>query len=136
MHLCDQLPLSLRAMQKIKILHHRQLAISLGLLLSDLVVFLAINPRQASALWLIIGYLMFSATIVSLADLLALSLKGYGRSTRRTAKRTLRYAAAVIIAIIGLQSIGQLTVKDVATLLPVVVLFGVYAGYGKKPAPE
>jgi hypothetical protein len=35
-----------------------------------------------------------------------------------------------------LQSIGQLTVKDVVALLPFVIIAYLYFGYGKKLAPE
>ena len=111
--------------------HNRHLQICAALIVADCLVFTVVNPRQASAPWLIVGYLLLGMTFFGLAGLLASSLKGYGERTQKLGRRFLRYGAAIVAALIGLQSIGQLTVKDIATLLPLALIVYFYLGYGK-----
>lgn len=119
-----------------KLLHNRHARICAALIAADCLVFTLVNPRTASAMWLIVGFVLLGCTFFGLASLLASSLKGYGEQTHLTGKRTLRYGAAILVALVGLQSIGQLTVKDVAAMLPLVILAYLYLGYGKKLAPQ
>lgn len=121
---------------KQKLLHNRTTQICAGLLVADFAVFTGVNPRQASAPWLIIGYILLGLTLFGLSSLVSAALKNYGESVHLKAKRLLRYGAAVLVTTVGLQSIGQLTVKDVATLLPLVLLAYLYFGYGKRPSLE
>lgn len=119
-----------------KLLKNRHTKISAALIAADCLVFTLVNPRTASAMWLVVGFVLLGCTFFSLASLLAASLKGYGEQTHRAGKRFLRYAAVIALALLGLQSVGQLTVKDVAALLPFVVIAYLYFGYGKKMASE
>lgn len=119
-----------------KLLNNRHTKICAALIAADCLVFTLVNPRTASAMWLIVGFALLGCTFFGLASLLASSLKGYGEQTHRAGKRFLRYGAVIVLAILGLQSIGQLTVKDVVALLPFVVIAYLYFGYGKKLAPE
>jgi hypothetical protein len=119
-----------------KLLHNRHIQICAALLAADCLVFGLVNPQNASALWLIGGYILLGLTFFGLASLLAVSLHSYGQRAQAVGRRFLRYAAIIVVAMIGLQSIGQLTVKDVMALLPFVVIAYFYFGYNKKMAPE
>jgi hypothetical protein len=122
------------------LIHNRHVQICAALLVADCLVFAFVDPRQASAPWLIAGYILLGITFFSLAGLFANSLKGYGDRAQKLGRRFLRYGAAIVVALVGLQSIGQLTLKDVVTLLPLAVLAYWYLGYGKaygkKAVPE
>lgn len=115
-----------------KILTNRHFQLCAGLVLADIIVFTSINPSSASAPWLIIGYLLLGVTFFGFANLFASGLRGYGKGPYVVGKRFLRYSAATCMALIGLQSIGQLTVKDVVALVPLAVLAYLYFGYGKR----
>lgn len=119
-----------------KLRNNRHIKICAALIAADCLVFSLVNPRTASAMWLIAGFVLLGFTFFGLAGLLAGSLKGYGEQTHRAGKRFLRYGAAITLALVGLQSVGQLTVKDVAALIPFVIIAYLYFGYGKKVAPE
>lgn len=119
-----------------KLLYHRKFQICAALLAADCSVFTLVNPQRASAPWLIIGYALLGLTLFGLANLLASVLKSYGERPHRTGRRLLRYGATIGVVLIGLQSIGQLTAKDVLTLLPFAVLAYLYFGYGRKLAPQ
>lgn len=119
-----------------KLLHNRYFQVCAVLVAADCLVFTFVNPRTASAMWLIIGFVLLGLTFFGLAGLLSGLLKSYGEQTHRAGKRFLRYGAAICLALVGLQSIGQLTIKDVAALLPFVIIAYLYFGYGKKFAPE
>ncbi|MDB5169916.1 MAG: hypothetical protein JWN82_312 [Candidatus Saccharibacteria bacterium] len=121
---------------KQKLLHNRHLQICAALIAADCLVFTFVNPQDASALWLIGGFGLLGCTLFGLASLLASSLRGYGERTHQAGKRFLRYGVVISLVLVGLQSIGQLTVKDIAALLPFVVLAYLYFGYGKKFATE
>jgi hypothetical protein len=116
--------------------HNRHLQICAALIAADCFVFTLVDPQQASALWLITGYILMGLTLFGVASLLASCLKSYGLRTQAVGRRFLRYSAIIGVVLLGLQSIGQLTVKDVIALLPLAVIAYLYFGYGKKLAPE
>jgi len=116
--------------------HNRHLQVCAALIAADCLVFTLVDPKNASAPWLIAGYILLGLTLFGLASLLASSLRAYGDRTHSAGKRFLRYGAAILVAVVGLQSIGQLTVKDVGALLPFVIIAYFYFGYGKKMATE
>lgn len=119
-----------------KLLHNRHIKICAALIAADCLIFTLVNPRTASALWLIVGFGLLGLTFFGLAGLLASSLKSYGEQAYRAGKRFLRYGAAICVVLVGLQSVGQLTVRDVLALLPFVIIAYLYFGYGRKLAPQ
>lgn len=118
------------------LLHTRHAQICAALIAADCLVFTMVNPRSASAHWLIIGYVLLGLTLFGLSSLIATSLRNYGDVLYAKSRRLLRYGVSILVGVIGLQSIGQLSVKDVSVLLPFVVLAYLYFGYGKKMARE
>ena len=119
-----------------RIVHNRHAKVCAALIAADCLVFSTVNPRHAAATWLITGYVLLGLTIFALAHLLGLTLRSYGATAQTLGTRALRYGAAAVVLMIGLQSIGQLTAKDVLTLLPLVIGLYLYIGYGKRVAME
>lgn len=119
---------------KQKLIHSRYFQVCAALLAADCLVFTVVNPTKASAPWLIIGFALLGSTLFTVAGVLAGLLRGYGERPYHYARRFLRYGAAVAILLVGLQSIGQLTARDVLTLLPLAIIAYLYFGYGRKTA--
>ncbi len=117
---------------KKNIIYHRQFQVCAALIAADCCVYSVVDPRQADAAWLIVGYVLLGLTLFSLAFLLAQAFKTYGDSAYKIAWRFLRYGVIATIALVGLQSIGQLTVKDILTLSPLMLVAYFYFGYGKR----
>jgi hypothetical protein len=118
------------------LLHNRHLQVCAALIAADCLVFSFVNPQTASAIWLIVGFGLLGCTFFGLAGLLATSLRSYGEQTHRAGKRFLRYGAGIGLVLVGLQSIGQLTVRDVVALVPFVVVAYLYFGYGRRLSTE
>lgn len=118
------------------IAHDRYFQVCAALIAADCLVFGLVDPASANAIWLIAGYVLLGLTILALASALAQLTRAYGTMPYMLSRRFLRYTAVIMIALVGLQSIGQLTTKDVATLLPFVVVAYAYFGYGRKYALE
>lgn len=121
-------------MQHLLRAHYLQRCIAL--FVADCLVFSFVNPAKASAPWLIIGYILLGLTLLSLLNLAAMVLKTYGKHPYALGRRLFRYVGVVAIALIGLQSIGQLTTRDVVTLLPMALIAYIYFSYSKKATTE
>lgn len=119
-----------------KLLRSPKLLITAGLLLADGIVFTAVNPEQTGAVWLILGYILLGVTLFSLANLIATGLRIYGAGPARVGKRLLRYSAGIVTALAGLQSIGQLTPRDIAAMVPLAVVAYLYLSYGRRRNAE
>lgn len=116
---------------------HPLILCSAALILLDLIVLTMVDPRTANAVWLIIAYILVGLTVLSLVHSIPAVLKiAYGDRLQSPAKRAAWYSGAVIVIIIGLQSMGQLTVKDIATLLPFAAIAYFYVGYSRQKSPQ
>jgi hypothetical protein len=116
------------------IIYDRYFQVSAALLVTDGLVYSLVDPTKASALWLITGFALLGLSMLSLAALLAQSVKTYGEQAHRIAWRILRYGVVAAVILIGLQSIGQLTTKDILTFAPFVITAYWYFGYSKRTA--
>lgn len=114
------------------ILHDRYFQVCAALIAADCLVYSMVNPTSASALWLITGYIMLGATLFALAALLARSVRTYGEQAYRVTWRLLRYTVLAAVILVGLQSIGQLTTRDILTFAPFVAIAYWYFGYSKR----
>jgi len=115
---------------------NRRFQVCAALIAADCLVFGTVNPQHTSALWLIAGYIMLAMTVFALSGLTANVFRSYGATAHALSRRAARYGATALVILVGLQSVGQLTVKDVVTLLPLVVGVYLYIGYGKKTAAK
>lgn len=105
------------------------LLIVLGL---DALLFGFTDPAHVASLWLIVAYVLAVATLYwvvqAVVGLASLYVSGIKKQRRRLVK-LLTVLSAVLLA---LQSTGQLSVKDMALLVPLVILGYFYFSYGRK----
>jgi hypothetical protein len=101
-----------------------------GLLLADALVFGATNPNDTLSFMLIIGYILLCITLYYLFDgILSLS-RLYGIPLKHK-KRFLRTAILVVSGVVALQSIGQLSSRDIMVLAPLTTLLYLYIAYSR-----
>lgn len=113
--------------------HSRQLIILLGL---SAFIFGGSDAKNVPSFLLMVGFLMLlgllyhlSYGLLSLARLYGLKLKNQGRFAL--------YFTGVTGLLIALQSIGELSPRDVVVLLPLAALAYIYSSYGvaqKRPS--
>lgn len=102
-----------------------------GLLVADTMVFGGSDPQKVPSVMLIVAFLLLTATLYYLIRSLIKAVRWYGLKTRHPGRLTavITVVAAIIMA---LQSIGELTARDILVLLPFVVIGYLYASYGNK----
>ncbi len=112
-----------------------------GLLAADILLFGTTDPKNTLSFMLIVGFLLLSATIYYLLDGLLAVLRLYGLAPRNR-KRVLRTVAMVVCGVLALQSMGQLSLRDLLILGPLTLLAYFYLAYSKDyrqsaaPAPD
>ncbi|MBC7582029.1 hypothetical protein H7097_04160 [Aeromicrobium sp.] len=95
----------------------------------DALFFSLVNPVQAYAVVIVAGFLLLSTTLYVLIDfILAVSERIIPFSPHT--KRRMALATTLVLALlIAMQSIGQLTVKDILAVVPLIVVLSVYFSY-------
>lgn len=111
--------------QLIRRLHFWRLS---GLLAADFLVFGATNPNDTVSFMLIVGYILLCVTLYYLLDALLGLSRFYGVPLKHK-KRFLRSAILLISGLVALQSIGQLSSRDIVVLAPLSVLLYLYIAY-------
>lgn len=101
-----------------------------GLLAADILLFGATDPRSALSFMLIVGFLLLSATIYYLLDGLLAFLRLYGLAPGNR-KRVLRLSTMVVCGVLALQSMGQLSPRDLLILAPLAFLAYFYLAHSK-----
>jgi len=104
------------------------------LLVVDLLFFGLIDPRNAYALVVVGGFVLLVATLYVIIDLLLILLERV-ITLRPMTRHRLHTATTMLLALLlAMQSIGQLTVKDMAAIVPLVVVAAFYLSYQRKQA--
>lgn len=102
-----------------------------GLVLVDMVFFGLTNPSKVPAIMLIAGFILILVNLYVLArGAIALS-RWYGVSLGEHSKKITLIITGILGALIGLQSMGQLSVRDLVILMPFVALGYFYTSYQK-----
>jgi hypothetical protein len=117
---------------------HRKRGPIAALLVADLVVFAGTSPQKVPSIFLFLGFLLLVANFyVLLLGVLKL-VAWYGVSPGKYRKRFIRLSAGVFSGLVALQSIGQLSNRDVLVVLPLLLLGYMYLSYGRElsAAPE
>ena len=103
-----------------------------ALLLVDSIFFGAINPRDTLAIVIVVGFALLVVTIYTIVDLLLVVAERVVRFKERTRHRILLSVTAVTGMLIAMQSIGQLTPRDVLAIVPLVLVGAFYVSYQKR----
>jgi hypothetical protein len=101
----------------------------LGLVVADLTVFTQTNATRVASFTLIIGFLALAATVYYAAYGLLAFARLYGLPVRRK-RRLAASLTGLAGCLVALQSVGELNVRDVLLLLPLVTIGYLYSFYG------
>ena len=95
----------------------------------DELFFCLASPRTGNAFVIILGCILLSLTIYTAALLVARVLERRGLVTTRTAHRLALLLASFVVFLILLQSIGQLSARDVLAAIPLALVLYLYITY-------
>ena len=110
----------------LKSLIHHQLWSTAVLFALDGLFFGLTSPAKVAAPTLFIGFLLVVATLYRLLQGLSKIAGWYGIRFGRHRQRFLRLLTGVFAGIIALQSIGELTTRDIIVILPLAVVSYLY----------
>lgn len=99
---------------------------------ADLVMFGGTNPSKVPSMALFLGFLLLIANFYVLLLAALRLVSWYGVSPGRHRKRFIRVTAGVFGGLVALQSIGELSGRDVLVLLPLALLAYMYLSYGRR----
>lgn len=89
------------------------------------------DPAKVGSVWLIVGFVLAVATIYWLARGFVALLGLYSKALRRQHRRLVRAFTLIGAVLVGLQSMGQLTFRDLAILVPMVLIGYFYISYSR-----
>jgi hypothetical protein len=106
---------------------------SLGaaLLLGDVVFFGFTDPTRAPSTFFIIAFLLLSASLYMAVQGVCALLGWYGSPVKHRHRMGMIVAGGVS-GLFALQSIGQLSLRDFAVLVPLVALAHFYISYNRR----
>ena len=100
-----------------------------GLLVIDVLFFSATNARTVASIFLVAGLILLIATIYYLIYGL-LSLARFYELKIYNQKRLAGSLTGVCGALLPLQSLGELSLRDVLVILPIGLIAYLYVSYG------
>ena len=113
-----------------KLLNHKRVRYGAGLLLVDGLLFASTDAANVPSFVVIIGFLLLVLTFYSLVYGF-LSLGGVYGVPLRHKRQLAAYLSAVVGGLVALQSIGELSSRDVLVLLPLAIIGYVYSAYAR-----
>lgn len=114
----------------------RPAAAGLVLLVLDSLFFSMTNPNKVPSVMLIVGFLLVALSLYALLRLLLAGLSFYGLPVRSHGKRVALLLAISGSLAIALQSLGELTARDVLVLGLLSIIAYVYTSYGRGPSQK
>lgn len=114
-----------------KIVFKSKLSLLLGVLALDSAFFMLTDPNRVSSILLMVGFLLITATIYVLFDRLYLIAQLYGLTLGSKPRRFSLIGTVVVAGLVGLQSMGELTARDLLVVVPLAILMYLYLSYGK-----
>lgn len=101
----------------------------LGLLLADTVFFTLTNPTEVASVVLIAGIILLVATFFMGLSLFLELLSSTATGSPRQHKTVIWVATVLVAFVVAMQSIGQLSTRDLLAVIPLAVLFVLYTSY-------
>lgn len=114
----------------------RRLIWLLGLFVVDVVFFSLVNPVKAYAVVIIIGFALLIATLYVLIDFLLAVGERIIPFSHSTKRRIAQATTLVLGLLIAMQSIGQLTLKDILAVIPLIIVLSLYFSYMFRQQPQ
>jgi hypothetical protein len=112
--------------------HYKKIGRLLAVLVIDGLFFSLINPQKTHSVIIIVGFGLLVLTVYLGIDLL-LGLLQRVMSFSAATRRRLQDASTMLIALLlAMQSIGQLTIRDLLALIPLVLVLAFYLSYQRK----
>lgn len=109
----------------------------IGLLVVDFLFFSTTHPARVNAAFLIVGFGLLIASLYVVVDKLLSVFKLYGLQFGKHQKRVAVFTTVVVGGLVGLQSMGELGLRDAIVAIPLAFVLYLYLSYGRpKPAPE
>lgn len=116
----------------LKLLRHSHFYQGITLLAADGLFFGLTNPGQVASSELMIGFLLLVATLYYLYGRFLAAISLYGLSLSRRPRRVALFATGVSAGLLALQSIGELSFRDILVLGPLALVLYVYLGYNRR----
>ena len=114
-----------------KRLMRRPGSLGAALLLGDVIFFGFSDPTRAPSTFFIIAFVLLAATLYMSAQGVCALLGWYGFPVKHRHRVGL-VTAGGLSSLFALQSIGQLSARDIAVLLPLVVIAFFYTSYNRR----
>ena len=105
------------------------IALVLGL---DAAFFGFTDPSRVAAAMVMVGFGLFVANLYMVMSAFIGIAGWYGVSFGSHARRVAAVATGVISGAVALQSVGQLSVRDIIVVLPFAVILYMYTSYGQQ----
>jgi hypothetical protein len=97
--------------------HHNTKQLTL-LFIADSVFFSVTNPQKVASWLLIVGVLLLTASLYYVELGLLTAAKWYGLPSGKQPKRLAKVSVGILGCLMALQSIGELSSRDIWVLLP------------------
>jgi hypothetical protein len=94
------------------------------------------DPLKLPSIVIILGFLLVMGTVYEGLRLLLSAINSWLPLGADRIRRLALVCSGLATAILAMQSIGQLTVKDVGALLPLLVVLYFYFSYNAKRTPR
>ncbi len=94
----------------------------------DALFFGLVNPNKVNSLFLIAGFILFGITLYIILQIFLGFLIKLGFKIKHRRKLA-GFIVSLSCLLLALQSIGQLSIRDVLIILPLAVLLYIYAAH-------
>jgi hypothetical protein len=111
--------------------YKRSITVIMLLMIVDYLFFSRINPVTVASIGLIGGFILLLLSIYIMVRLTLAGLSLYIRGVRRTRRRLTLFVTGIIGALLAMQSIGQLSVRDALVIVPIAIIIYVYFTYAR-----
>ncbi|HEX8183082.1 MAG TPA: hypothetical protein VF575_05815 [Candidatus Saccharimonadales bacterium] len=98
-----------------------------AMIAGSLAFFAFTTPKSAPSVMLIVGFIVLALLLYSLIKLLLVTTGLYDRLPRIYARSIIMTCTVFPVMLLVMQSIGQLTIRDILTLAGLFVIGGFYA---------
>lgn len=115
-------------MNGLKVTHYRHFWQALVVLIADVAFFTRTDASKIAPFLLIVGILLLAVTFYELTYGLLSFARLYGLPIRHK-KRLAVYLSGTLVLVVALQSIGELTPRDILVIFPLATIGYIYGVY-------